>query len=143
MTRTRDTADIRQADQLALLDVPTVPKLTDRQQRAHDAIAAAGYDGLTSDELGAHMHDRHPDDDRCQFCGSTGNELGRALRSKGLVQQRRRRAPGGDHYMVWTVVGKLEEPKATESNAGAVPYNEFPPGFGEPQSTVTTGERAA
>ena len=114
------------ADQLTLVDVPAVPKLTERQQRALDLLEQAGYDGLTSDDLGAKMH-QHGDDDRCQFCGSTGNELGRALRSKGLVQQRRRRAPGGDHYMVWTVVGKLDAPR--DEKPTSVPYNEFPEGF--------------
>lgn len=110
-------------EQLALVDVPAVPKLTDRQQRALDLIKAAGYDGLTSDELGARIHDRHSDDQRCAFCGSTGLELGRALRNKGYAQQRRRKAPGGDLYMVWTVVGKLDPPKP---ETAAQPHDGIP-----------------
>lgn len=97
------------SEQLALVDVPAVPHLTDRQQRALKLIEEAGYGGLTSDELGAHFH-RHAADERCVWCGSTGAELGRALRLNDLAQQRRRRAPAGDIYMVWTVVGKLQPP---------------------------------
>jgi hypothetical protein len=101
-------------DQLQLVDVPAVPKLTDRQQAALRLITAAGWDGLTSDELGAHFH-RHDPDDRCQWCGATGLELGRALRAKGLARQRRRQAPGGDHYMVWTVAGDLRKPHPADT----------------------------
>jgi hypothetical protein len=91
-----------------LFDIPTIPQLTDRQQRALDAITAAGWDGLTSTELGAIMHtDKHVPRNPCQFCGQAGAEVGRALRAKGLAQQRRRKAPGGDLYMVWTVAGRL------------------------------------
>lgn len=122
-------ADISAVEQLALVDVPAVPKLTERQQRALEHITVAGWAGLSSDELGAKMHDRHSDDDRCAFCGSTGNELGRALRTKGLAVQRRRRGPGGDGYMVWTIPGRLEEPQPVSAASGSIPYNEFPPGF--------------
>jgi hypothetical protein len=40
----------------ALQLFPLPPHLTDRQQRALDAITAAGHDGLTSDELGQALH---------------------------------------------------------------------------------------
>lgn len=111
-------------DQLQLVDVPATPRLTERQQRALKLLEEAGYDGLASDELGAHFH-RHTADERCEWCGSTGFELGQALRREGKAQQRRRRAPGGDVFMVWTVAGKLEEPAAPS----AVAYGEFPEGF--------------
>jgi hypothetical protein len=91
-----------------LFDIPTIPQLTDRQQRALDAITAAGFDGLTSDEVGAILHEHsHGANERCMYCASTGNEVGRALRAKGLVQQRRRKTPAGYTYMVWTIAGKL------------------------------------
>lgn len=87
---------------------PQTHGLTPRQQRAYTAIQAAGYDGLHTDELGALIHyPKHALNDRCSFCGTTGRELGRALRARGLVQQRRRRAPSGDTYTVWTVAGRL------------------------------------
>jgi hypothetical protein len=110
-------------EQLALVDVPAVPKLTPRQQRGYDAIQAAGWDGLTSDEVGARVHE-HQDDDRCIYCGTAGAEVGRSLRAKKLAQQRRRKAIGGDLYMVWTIAGDLKKPAATPPL-----YNEFPEGY--------------
>jgi hypothetical protein len=90
---------------------PANGNLTDRQQRALDLITAAGYAGLMTDELGAALHyPKHGLNDRCEFCGATGHEVGAALRARGLVQQRRRRAPGGDVYTVWTVAGDLRKP---------------------------------
>jgi hypothetical protein len=91
----------RMTEALHLFPLP--PSLTDRQQRALDAITATGYDGLTSDELGQALH-QHVDDTLCEWCGSAGHEVGNALRAKELVKQRRRKAPGGDHYMVWITV---------------------------------------
>lgn len=82
---------------------PLPPVLTNRQQRALDAITRAGWGGLASNDLGAHVH-AHPDDGRCEFCGSAGSELGKALRRKGLVRQRRVKTPGGDCFMVWVAV---------------------------------------
>lgn len=114
------------SEQLALIDIP--PVLTDRQQVAFNAIARSGYDGLHTDELGAAVHawqHRHGEDERCQFCGSVAMELGRALRAKGYVQQRRRRMPGGDQVTVWTVSGKLERPDVRPS----AQTNDFPEGF--------------
>jgi hypothetical protein len=96
---------------LQLFQVDTVPRLTDRQKFAFDAITGAGYLGLQSDELGAVLHrPKHGLNDRCPWCATTGAEIGRALRAKGLVQQRRRRAPGGEVYTVWTVSGDLRKP---------------------------------
>lgn len=104
-----------------LFDIPDEPKLTVRQKRAHDLIRAAGWDGLRSDELGAGLH--HPGHglhDRCPFCQSAGNEVGTALRRKGLVQQRRRRDINGVGYMVWTVAGELR--RTVERDNQEIPY---------------------
>ena len=109
-------------DQLLLVDVPAIPKLTDRQQRAHRLLEEAGCDGLSSDELGAHFH-THTADERCEWCGTTGFELGQALRREGVAKQRRRRAPGGDYFMVWVTVDAKAERIDTPG------YNEFPEGF--------------
>lgn len=108
-----------------LFDIQPVHQLTDRQQAALDAITAAGYDGLHTDELGAAVHawqGKHPADETCAFCPSVGNELGRRLRQLGHVQQRRRKAPGGDTVTVWTVAGNLIPPRADLDYA-------FPDGF--------------
>lgn len=95
--------------------------LTDRQQRAYDGIKAAGVDGLTSDEIGALLHQpKHGLTDRCEFCGSAGAEVARALRNRGLIRQRRHSTPGGGFYMVWT------DTDATEARPGP---GELPRGF--------------
>lgn len=104
----------------ALQLFPLPPTLTPRQQRALDAIQAAGWDGLASDDLGAFLH-QHPDDGRCEFCGTAGSEVGKALRAKQLVKQRRVTAPGRDTYMVWVVVDAKPEAKSS-------PYS-LPEGF--------------
>lgn len=80
-------------EQLALAGAPRpAPKLTVRQQRALDHVQARGAAGIHADELGALMHaDHHPPDARCDYCGTTGNELLRTLRRKGLVRYRRGR----------------------------------------------------
>lgn len=97
-----------------LFDIEPVHQLTDRQQTALAAITAAGYDGLHTDELGAHVHawqGKHAADEICEWCGSVGSELGKRLRELQLVQQRRRKAAGGDSVLVWTVAGKLAGPR--------------------------------
>lgn len=99
---------------LHLFDLPPASNLTDRQTVALTAITAAGYDGLHTDELGAHVHawqGKHPADETCEWDGSVGRELGVRLRELGLVQQRRRKAPGGDFVLVWTVAGRLDKPR--------------------------------
>jgi hypothetical protein len=90
------------------------PNLTQRQQTALNTITAAGWDGVTTDELGAAVHaaqGKHAADELCAFCGSAGRELGTRLRALGYVQQRRRGEPGRFFY-VWTVAGKLARPDA-------------------------------
>ena len=86
-------------------------KLTERQQRAYDAIVAAGWDGIGNYDLGCAIGS-HTD-----WATTNGNDVGRALKRKKLVQQRRR---GG--RMVWTVAGDLERP-------GAPQPGDLPEGF--------------
>lgn len=110
---------------LQLFAVEPTVKLTDRQTVALDAIAAAGYDGLHTDEIGAHVHawqGKHSAGERCEWDGSLGRELGTALRAKGLVQQRRRKQPGGDLVLVWTVAGKLVAPSVERADQWPVGY---------------------
>lgn len=60
------------------------PKLTARQQFVHDLIEAAEPNGMTADEIGAVLHelrDRHPRDQRCDYCTLDANGV---LRSKAL-----------------------------------------------------------
>lgn len=104
------------SEQLQLIDQPpSEPRLTPRQQAAYDAIVAAGYEGLHTDEVGAVVHaftGKHDGEARCQWCGQAGREVGDRLRSRyGLVQQRRRRDDRGQVDVVWTVAGKLPDPK--------------------------------
>jgi hypothetical protein len=89
-----------------LFDPGPATKLTPRQARAYAAIKQAGYDGIDSDHLGAAVGAR-PD-----WCHSAGVEVGKALRRKGLVCQRRR-----DGRLVWTVAGKL-----ARTDEGVIPY---------------------
>lgn len=110
--------------QLRIVDLPAdLATLTERQRRAFDGVDAAGWDGLTTDEIGALLHHpKHSLNDRCAFCGSAGAEMTRALRAKGLVRQRRRRAPGGDIYVVWTTTDATETPASSD-------FNKFPESF--------------
>lgn len=100
---------------MQLFDVPEEPKLTERQKHALEKITDAGFDGLHTEELGAIVHaftGKHPSETLCEWCGSAGLEVGKALRGKQLVQQRKRKSAGGDAVMVWTVAGKLDPPRA-------------------------------
>jgi hypothetical protein len=107
--------------QLALIDVPVIPVLTDRQQRIFDAIEHAGYDGLFTEELGALEHQRlgkHRADQTCAFCGMSGKSVARELANKGLIVQRRKPTR-------WTVAGKITKPTSDEMPPGmtnAIPY---------------------
>lgn len=88
----------RTQQQLALIDTPTVPKLTVRQQRVLELVRQAGPDGVHADEIGAALHEeregrwQHSRDDRCLYCASTGKEVLGALKKKGLVRYRRARS---------------------------------------------------
>lgn len=97
----------------------TTPKpLTNRQQHALHQLQAAGHAGLTADQVGVEWHaakGAHSADRRCDFCSSTGNELLRALRKRGLVKQRR------DGSGTWVANGLPEQADSA--------YGEFPEGF--------------
>ena len=77
---------------------PTIPgvapepelKLTSRQRYALDVIASHGP--IQSVELGAYLCERrgkHSHDVVCEWCQSSGKEVGRALAKRGLVKRRR------------------------------------------------------
>lgn len=118
--------------QLALVDVP--PKLTDRQQHAHDALQAAGAEGLHPEEVGAILCEhagRHNRDDRCRYDGANGLDVLCALRAKGLARYRGR-------LRVWQSASTPdlapsfdveEQEPADFDGAGPVPYGAFPAGF--------------
>jgi len=92
--------------------------LTPRQRQGLAAVRAAGWAGLTSNELGQILH-QHPRGDSCGFCDSAANEVGSALRSKGLVERRGRRDGNRVLYYVWV------DPDAKP----AQPDYELPAGF--------------
>lgn len=67
------------------------PRLTDRQRFALERMLRH-REGLTTDELGALLHERkgvHADWQRCQWCSKDGLGVLRALRKKELVVRRR------------------------------------------------------
>lgn len=113
-------------EQLALIDVPAAPALTDRQQHALDAITAAGADGIHSDELGALLCERngkHSAGDRCQWCTKNGLGVLNRLRELGLVRYRSK-------LKAWTATGTPDPPSEPRpAKPGTVPYNQFPEGF--------------
>lgn len=75
-------------------DVETVTEtgrpLTPNQQLAWDSIRASA-NGLYADEVGALIHRRHRNDERCEYCGRDGLAV---LRSKGLAPLVIRRRSG-------------------------------------------------
>lgn len=101
---------------------PADGNLTDRQQRALDAITGAGWAGLKSDELGAVMHaPKHGLHERCSFCTSAGYELASGLRARGLVELRRRTDPKKVLSSVWVAVGAPQRKRA-EREKERIPY---------------------
>lgn len=78
-------------NQRTLIDVPVTPKLTERQSFALAFLRGTGTTGLKPGTLGRLIHiraGRHGDDRPCDWCASTGLELLRALRAKGVARQR-------------------------------------------------------
>lgn len=71
-----------------LFDVPAEPRqLTDRQAWIYGIIVDAGVEGITSDELGARMHERwgkHSAGERCEFCPRDGSH---ALREAAISER--------------------------------------------------------
>lgn len=104
------------SEQLALVDVPAVPLLTPRQQRALDIVTAAGAAGIHADELGAALHaeyKKHSPSARCVWCGSTGQSILVALRKKGLVRYRRGTPAVPGH---WQATGAALPAKASQED---------------------------
>jgi hypothetical protein len=104
------------SEQLNLVDQQ--PKLTDRQERALEIIRAAGRDGIPSDEFGQQIHawqGKHDLETLCEWCPTSGRELGKALRKKGLVKSRR----DGHWYALDGIAAPVEDPDV----------DPFPPGF--------------
>ena len=101
-----------------LLDIPAVPKLTDRQATAYRLIQSAPS-GLTSSALGAAIHgERGCDyctDTPCQYAKATGVELGNTLRKKGLVRKRR---DGG----LWQALTPAPDPDAYDPTTAPIPF---------------------
>lgn len=93
------TAVRTRATQHTLFDQPpTSPKLGDRQKLALALLEAAEPDGLTTDQLGARIHEHrgtHDHKSRCDWCESEGNDVLRSQGLKPLVV--RRRADGRWH----------------------------------------------
>jgi hypothetical protein len=119
------------SDQLTIVE--TGPKLTPRQQAVHQALQAAGQDGLHADEAGAVAHEQkegrwaHSRDERCQWCGKDGKQILHALRAKGLARYRSKLKA----WQASTIESEpvVETPQPDFSGAGPVPYNAFPVGF--------------
>lgn len=93
MTRRRQPVQLELAGDVAL--APPDVKLTARQRIALEHIAAG--QPVESDELGAFLHqDRmarggrgHSVEERCDWCGREGRQMGDSLRRAGLVTFRR------------------------------------------------------
>lgn len=83
-------------DQLALLEVPAAPKLTDQQSLVLRRLVEAGADGLEASEAGALAHSvmesrwRHSDQERCAYCGKRGLQILQRLKEIGLARYRGR-----------------------------------------------------
>lgn len=106
------------SEQLPLIEMPALPRLTGRQELALAALEHARDDGLTADEVGAILHASrsvHGTDERCVWCGSSGREVLLALKAKGLVRYRGR-------LKVWQACAAAQETReparpVTESEA--------------------------
>lgn len=111
-------------DQLALVGPATPPglRLTPRQRFALEFIA---HRPVSSEELGAALHEwtlregkgrGHLATSRCDFCSSTGAEMGNRLRQDGLVRFAR-------SLGVWYLVerGKPYEP-VSGSQTDEIPF---------------------
>lgn len=104
--------------QATLFDAPQPePQLTERQQFALELVQNAGRDGLGADDVGAQLcarRGKHPADELCEWCGVSGREVLRALRTKGKVKSRR----GGSWYALEGVV----EPEPEQRPGHGIPF---------------------
>lgn len=86
----------------------TVKPLTEKQAFMFELVRHAGQAGLPCDDVGAAWcakNGKHPADDRCEWCASSGRSVLRSLRRKGHVKSRR----DGTWYALHDVV----EPEIT------------------------------
>ncbi len=111
-------------DQLPLIELPALPKLTAQQQLVLDKLREAGADGLHADEAGAFAHSimesrwRHSEQERCQFCGARGLQILKRLRQLGLARYRGR-------MRVWQAVGTPEpelQPRGMLPDSEPLPF---------------------
>jgi hypothetical protein len=95
--------------QLPLIEAP--PKLTERQARALAFIQACGTDGATATETGRHLGATE------MWAKSSGLEVSRALKKKGLVRQRK----GG----IWVATNPTSDTgNIPELAPGMLPHNQ-------------------
>lgn len=111
-------------EQLALVEIPASPKLTDRQRAVLDALTAAGAFGVDADQAGAIAHElktgrwRHSRDDRCEYCGRDGNQILSRLRDLGYARYRRRK---GQLAGVWLATSERDETPPAPTPGGMLP----------------------
>jgi hypothetical protein len=103
------------SDLLGDVLVPPDVKLTERQRWALKEIKyAAPIDSVALGQTIHWLQDHHERDETCQWCKPTGNELGRALRNKGLVKYSRKL--GG-----WTLANRGRHTAHGASGPGELP----------------------
>jgi hypothetical protein len=100
--------------QLPLVDVPPLVKLTDRQQTALAFLQSCGTDGCTASELGRALG-------ATRYARETGQDVARALAKKGAAKYRRGK---GDRPGAW-IATNLPENRSPADAA----FGEFPAGF--------------
>jgi hypothetical protein len=108
------------SDLLGDVLIPPDVKLTERQRMALDFIETG--QPVETTQFGALMHAyqaKHETYERCQWCKPTGNELGRALRNKGLVKYSRKL--GG-----WVLATESGASKTGSTSRGP---GDFPEGY--------------
>lgn len=108
--------------QPSLFDPPAAEKvekpLTERQQFVLELVQHAGSEGLAADEVGARLcarRGKHDVDDRCQWCPTSGREVLKALRRRGLVKSRR----NGSWY---ALEGQVEPELLPPGMTDEIPY---------------------
>lgn len=96
---------------------PNTPRLGDRQQLVLQLLEHHP-DGLTADEVGAHIHHhrgKHTPDERCDYCAQEGNNVLRSKALKPLVTRRR----GSGRWQLRTVPA---EPAGPGSQTSEIPF---------------------
>ncbi len=91
--------------------VPVTHAMTPNQLVAWQLICSTPG-GVYADEIGAKVH-THDDDQRCEYCATTGTSLCRSKRLRGLVIRRkgtRRWEPRDPRYRAQEPSSQLGEP---------------------------------